>query len=117
MPLEIINGPIIQAGQSLSDPLDLTGKQIVRMTMPAGWDNANLTFQISTDGSGYNDLFDGKGNEVTVVVITGAAVVLPVDADPIKKAAAFVKFRSGTRHHPVVQLQQRDFALAVEAAV
>jgi len=116
MALEVINGPIINAGESLSASVDLTGKQIVRITMPAGWDNANLTFQISTDGQGFNDLFGGDGKETTMVVTTGAAVVIDDTHAAIKRAAAFVKFRSGTRNFPVVQTQQRDFALAVDTA-
>jgi hypothetical protein len=113
MALEIINGPIIAAGESLSAPVDLTDKEIVRITMPAGWDNANLTFQISTDGQGFNDLFTDDGKESTMVVTIGAAVVISDVHAAVKKAAVFLKFRSGTRSHPVVQTAQRDFALAV----
>ena len=113
MSLQVINGPIIAAGKSLSEGIDCTGGNIVRLTMPAGWDNANITFAISSDGAGYNDLFGVDGNEVTLAVTKGAAVVLAQFGDYLK-AIAFPKIRSGTRSHPVVQTQQRDFAIAIE---
>jgi hypothetical protein len=111
--LQIINGPIIQAGESLSEGIDCTGGNIVRLTMPAGWDNANITFQISSDGNGYNDLYNTDGEEVTLSVVTGSAVVLGQFGDYLK-AIAFLKIRSGTRSHPVEQKAQRDFAIAIE---
>jgi hypothetical protein len=115
MALEIIAGLIIQAGESLSNFVDLTGKDIIRLTMPAGWNSANITFQISSDGNNYNDLFTYEGTEVTMVVTTAATVVIREDS-AIKNAAAFLKIRSGTRAFPVPQSQQRDFVLAVSPA-
>jgi|SRR5580765_2914577 hypothetical protein len=113
MTLSVLNGPIIQAGESLSDGIDCTGGNIVRLTMPAGWDNANITFQISSDGAGYNDLYTVDGNEVTLPVRLGAAVVLAQFGEYLK-AIAFLKIRSGTKSYPVVQTAQRDFAVAIE---
>src|SRR5215467_7455822 len=110
--LVVLNGPVIEEGEYLSDAVDLTGYEIVRITMPAGWTNANLTFQISTDGQGFNDLFAYDGTEYTLVVITGAAVPLRDDS-AVKKAAQFVKFRSGSRQFPVIQRERREFAIAV----
>ena len=68
MTLQIVDGPIIQAGKSLSKGIDISAGNIVRITTPAGWTNANLTFQISTDGGFYNDLYDAEGREITIVV-------------------------------------------------
>jgi hypothetical protein len=113
MTLTVLNGPIIQAGQSLSEGVDCSGGDAVRITMPAGWSGGRLTFQISTDGNGYNDLYDRDGNEVSMAVTTGAAV--RVDHE-WAKFWNFVKFRSGTRKTPVVQPTQRDFAITVSAA-
>jgi len=116
MTLSILNGPIIAAGESLSAGIDCTGGNILRLTMPAGWDNANITFQISSDGNGYNDLYNTDGEEVTLPVRLGAAVVLGQFGDYLK-AIAFIKIRSGTKSHPVVQTEQRDFAIAIEVPV
>jgi hypothetical protein len=116
MTLQVLNGPIIQAGQSLSDGIDCTGGNIIRITMPAAWTNANISFQISSDGNGYNDLVRADGSEVTMVVVPGSAVVLGQFGEYLK-AMAFLKVRSGSRTYPVLQEAQRDFAIAIEPAV
>jgi hypothetical protein len=93
--------------------LDCTGGNIIRLTMSENWTPANLTFQISTDGALYNDLFRPDGEEVTMVVVPGSAVVLAHIADYLK-AVAYLKLRSGTRNFPVEQAERRQFAVAVE---
>jgi hypothetical protein len=111
MPLTVLNGPIIQAGESLSNSVDCTGGTIVRLTMPATWGGGNITFAISSDDGGYNDVFTPDGVEFTMRVTPGAAI--PIAFDGLTRCAAFVKIRSGTRDHPVVQTAQRDFAIAL----
>jgi len=113
MPLQVLNGPVIDAGQSLSAGLDCTAGNIVRLTMPYAWDGANLSFQISSDGNGYNDLFTIDGKEIVIPVVAGTAVVVAPLADYLK-AVAFLKVRSGSRAYPVVQSAKRDFAVAIE---
>lgn len=111
--LSVINGPFIQAGESLSDGVDCSGGDAVRITMPGNWTpGANLTFQVSTDGALYNDLFTADGHEVTMAVVTGAAV--RVDAQ-WSRFWNFVKFRSGTRSAPVVQTELREFAITLSS--
>ena len=112
MPLTVLNGPIIQAGESLSNSVDCTAGTIVRLTMPASWGGGNITFAISSDDGGYNDLFDPDGREFTMVVTPGAAI--PIVFDGLTRCAAFLKIRSGTRDHPIVQDQQRDFSVALK---
>ncbi|MET4628441.1 hypothetical protein ABIB83_005474 [Bradyrhizobium sp. I1.8.5] len=111
MAIEIINDPTIAAGESLSDAVDCSAGKIVRLTMPADWLNAPLTFQISSDGLFYNDVFDNKGIELKSVVVAGTAVIVPAD---YLAAANFIKFRSGTRDLPVTQPAERAFAIALE---
>ena len=113
MTLSVVNGPIIQPGESLSDGVDCSGGNAVRITMPAAWTPANLTFQISTDGNGYNDLVDVNGKDVTLVVVPGSAVPIDVEWSHFWN---FIKFRSGTRAYPVVQPVQRDFAITLNDA-
>ena len=112
MPLTVLNGPIIPAGESLSNSVDCSAGKIVRLTMPAGWNGGNITFAISSDDGGYNDLFTPDGHEFTMVVTPGAAI--PIAFDGLTRCMAFLKIRSGTRLHPVAQQQQRDFAIAIE---
>ena len=54
MTLSVINGPIIAAGEAVSEAIDCSGGDLVRITMPAGWTRApNLTVLVSTDGEGF----------------------------------------------------------------
>jgi hypothetical protein len=113
MPLVVLNGPTIAAGQSLSEGLDCSAGVLVRLTMPPEWSPAPLTFQISSDNVFYNDVFGADGYEVTVPhVIPGAAIILESE---IGRAVAWVKFRSGTRSQPVPQEAQRNFAVAIRS--
>ena len=50
MAIQVLNGPTIAAGDSLSDGLDCSGGKIVKITMPADWTFADITFQTSSDG-------------------------------------------------------------------
>jgi hypothetical protein len=109
--LQVLEGPTIAAGESLSDVIDCTAGQLVRITMPPEWDEAPLTFQISTDGVFFNDLFQLDGYEVAIEdVVPGSAVLIP---ESIGRAIAFMRFRSGTRRGHVKQDQPRVFAVAI----
>ena len=112
MPLQVLNGPTIEAGESLSDAVDCSGGQLVRITMPSEWDSdAPLTFEFSTDGTFFNDMFGLDGYAVTVkVVVPGSGVIIPAD---IGRAIAFIKFRSGTRGNPIEQKERRQFAATI----
>jgi len=113
MPLAVINGPVIEAGESLSLPISCNNGKLARITMPVEWTAAPLTFQFSTDGQGYNDMFGLDGYEVTVKhVVPGAGVIIP---EEIGRAVAWIKFRSGTRGNPIKQTARREFAIAVES--
>ena len=79
--------------------------------MPAGWTPAPLTFQFSSDGMFFNDMFGLDAFEVQIkMVVTGSGVIIPAD---IGRAIAHIKFRSGTRGNPVVQEATRVFAVAI----
>jgi hypothetical protein len=113
MPLQVLDGPVIEAGEALSNGIDCSAGQLVRVTMPEGWSRAPLTFQISTDGTFYNDLFGLDGYEVTLSnVEPGSAVVVP---HGIGIAVGWLKVRSGTRDNPVPQSAARLFAVALVA--
>jgi hypothetical protein len=112
MGLQIVDGPIIEAGSSLSSGVDCTAGRLVRITTPLDWDSANLTFQISSDGTGYNDLFTASGEEVTVVVKGDNSAII-VD-EKWTRAIGWLRIRSGSSKHPVAQKEGRLFALALE---
>jgi hypothetical protein len=52
MPLVVINGPTIAAGESLSDAVDLSAGGIVRLVTPDDWTSANITFEVSNTAGG-----------------------------------------------------------------
>lgn len=108
MPIEILNGPIIEAGDSLSDALDCSAGPIVKITMPGNWVSADLTFQTSSDGVMFNDVFDSTGHEVTYSVQAGTGVI------GMRLSTGWVKFRSGSREMPVPQPELREFAVALD---
>jgi hypothetical protein len=112
MPLTIVDGPTIKLGESLSDGVDCSAGTIVRITVPQEYTPANLTFQVSSDGNLYNDLFSSDGGEITVVAKPSSGIIIP---EAWARSIGFIKFRSGTRDHPVKQTKDDcKFAIAVE---
>jgi hypothetical protein len=114
MSLQVLDGPTIPLGESLSDGIDCSAGKIVRITVPQEYTEANMTFQTSSDGNLYNDLYDEHGDEITVsakpdttIVVTGAWV----------HSIGWLKLRSGTREHPVEQEKDEvKFGIAIEVA-
>jgi hypothetical protein len=76
--------------------------------MPAGWDFADITFQTSSDGVGYNDILHTNGLELSSAVFAGTAVI------GLGLVRGFLKIRSGSRDRPVVQTARREFAIAID---
>jgi hypothetical protein len=109
--LQVIEGPKILTGESLSDGVDCTAGQLVRITMPYTWTNAPLTFQFSTDGVFFNDMFGLDGFEVKIDAVTAnSGVIIP---EFIGRAIAHLKIRSGRRDSPVPQAEDRTFAVTI----
>lgn len=112
--LQVLEGPTIQAGESLSDALDCSAGQLVCLVMPAAWDKASLTFQVSPDGVSFYEMYGLDGFAVTIKeVVPGAAVIIPAD---IGRAIAHIKFRSGTEGNPDPQEEARTFAAVMVEA-
>ena len=113
MPIIVVEGPTIAAGQSLSDAIDLTAGRPVRLTMPAGWTPANLTFQISTDGQFFNDLYALDGRRAREVLVGGVSPGIGVALAGLTGNVHY-RVRSGTARNPVPQSEERVFAVAIE---
>jgi hypothetical protein len=111
MPLTIVDGPTILAGESLSDGVDCSAGTIVRITVPQEFTSANLTFQVSSDNNFYNDMFTENGSEITVVAKPSTGIVVH---EAWTRSINFIKFRSGSRSHPVAQKVDCKFAIAVD---
>ncbi len=114
MTLKILDGPTIKGGESLSDGIDCSEGKIVRITVPQEYTSANLTFQVSSDGNLYNDLYAGDGTEITVAAKANTGIVIA--AQWVAAAIGWIKFRSGTRVSPVKQKEDCKFGIAIEAA-
>ncbi len=108
--LELIVATIAN-GQSLSTGVPLGAKSLVGIAMPAAWDAAGLTFQVSVDDRAtWLDLVDTSG---TALAATVAAAQF-VQIDPTKwKGINNVKVRSGTAGAPVNQTADRAIILIV----
>jgi hypothetical protein len=111
--LQVLDGPTIAQGESLSEGIDCSGGNIVRITVPQEYTRANMTFQVSSDGNGYNDLYDAQGNEVTIVAKPDSGIVIQ---EQWGRVVGFIKLRSGTRANPVEQQTDCKFAIAIEVA-
>ena len=103
MPFEIVDGPTIAAGESLSDGVDVSGGKVIRITLPGPeeWRKANLTFQVSSDGNYFNDAWNDKGEEIMVPGVPHWCTIF-VSGMHLEHIG-WLKIRSGTRDHPVVQ--------------
>ena len=94
---------------SLSDAVYLHGEVLVGIRMPAVWDAANLTFQVSMDDVTYLNAYSQAGAE-HVVTVAGAS--LHIWVDPTDFAGyRWIKVRSGTAGTPVVQDTGQDARL------
>jgi hypothetical protein len=111
MSLQIVDGPTIPEGESLSDGVDCSAGQIVRITVPQEFTEANLTFQVSSNGDLYNDLYNDEGEEITIAAMPDSAVVI---YGHWVNSIGFIKLRSGSRDHPVKQREACKFAIAIK---
>lgn len=90
----------IAAGQSLSAEIDFGAGTLVGIAMPAAWTAASLTFQVSADGTTWNELYNASGTEVSVIAAAGQFIAI----DPTQwRGINAIKVRSGTAASPVVQ--------------
>lgn len=91
----------IAAGASLSAAVNIQGKVIVGIQIPASWSAANLSFQAAYDGATFVEVYDGAGNAISVVVAAASTFIL---IDPSLWAGVkWLKVRSGTSGSPVNQ--------------
>jgi hypothetical protein len=104
MPTYIENATI-SSGAATSSALNMKNKVLMALKTPSTWTTADITFQVSIDGTNYNDLYDSDGEEVTFTVVAGKQ---QYSKDPI----AYIPFnylviRSGTTATPVNQAGDR----------
>jgi hypothetical protein len=78
--------------------------------MPSDWDSAPLSFQISTDGVSFSDLFRSDGTEVAPNITP--LTMVPLAGDFAVTQKTWLWLRSGGRAAPVVQSADRVFLIA-----
>jgi len=107
--LEAVIGP----GQSVSNDINLANLAVVLVIAPDDWTPANITFQVSVNGSLWSDLFDASGTQVIKPIPPGSAILV----DPeITRHVSFLRIRSGTRENPIAQTDDRIVLLATAPA-
>lgn len=100
----------IANGASQSAALDLAVARLGRITLPAAWTAADLTFLVSDDNITFNPLYDKDGVEYKVVAAASRTVLIAV-ADFL--GVRYLKIRSGTVATPVAQGASRDLILTL----
>jgi hypothetical protein len=104
--LNVLDGPTIDAGESVSSVLDLGTDYIVGLIMPDEWTPAVVSLLVSPDGDTFHDLLDFYGGAVTFNVQPNAAV----NVDPQRlMLARYLQLRSGSKSDPVRQQKTRNF--------
>ncbi len=103
----------ILAGQSLSNAVDCTAGGPAFIHMPSDWTAARLSFQISFDGTNFNDLFDASAAELTFNALGGTSVNLD---ETLWRPVLYLKIRSGPRNNPVAQALDRVFNFTIDTA-
>jgi hypothetical protein len=110
----------ISLGTSLSAAADLAALQLQAIVMPAAWDAADLSFQISVDaGVTFNNFYIvGSGSGVGIWKRGYDELVIPVAAARIIGVFGFsfpktiqIKCRSGRSSNPVNQTAARAISL------
>lgn len=92
---------IIADGAFLSSPVTLNRRPILSVLVPSGWDDADMTFQVSMDGLTYYELIDEDGSAVFLDVVASRMVRL-TNLDQWA-GYKYMKIRSGTSGTPVNQ--------------
>lgn len=102
----------IEAGQSLSDGVQVGGATIIGLQIPT-IDAAKLTFQASADGVTYQNVYTVAPAEYEFPSSTGGFFVKMLAAVGII-GANWLKIRSGTAAAPVVQTADRVFQIVIK---
>lgn len=97
----------------LSPVIDLEDYQLFAFEMPAAWTAANLTFQGSSDGVTFKDLYDGYGSEISLTVAANRIVVPDLS---VLATVRYIKIRSGTSAAVVAQAADRVIKIIAKLA-
>ena len=105
---------IIADGASLSSVVTLQNRPLLSIAIPAGWDAADMTFQVSFDGITYLELIDEAGAAVSLEA-AASKVIRTTNLDQWA-GYEYLKIRSGTFGSPVTQSGAVTISLKVRDA-
>jgi len=98
---------------SLSAGVYVGGARYFGIVMPAAWTEAAITFQVSPDGTTYQDLLNDGGTEVSVTAAAADNIGIATAATALAPWA-WVKIRSGTSASAVTQAAARTLYLVTK---
>lgn len=102
----------IAKDESLSGEIDVQGRIVVAIKMPAAWTSAGLSFTgCEQDGGTHYDVYDDSGDEVTLTADAQQVVVLTGAQADALASLPYLKVRSGTTGTPVTQAAARTLYL------
>ena len=97
--------------ESLSDIVELDGASLVRISMPAAWTAAEISFQVDDGDGTFRDLWMEWNVELYVETAVGRSVEMSVFLQGLHLYR--IKVRSGTGGAPVAQGGDREIGLVV----
>lgn len=104
---------LIANGASLSGAIDMGGRTLAGIQIPAAWTAADMTFMASFDGVNYFILRDQTGTEVQLTVAANYLIHTTLAS---WQGIRYLKVRSGTSGAPVNQGADRTITLVAVAA-
>lgn len=99
----------IARGAALSAVVPLGGCPVLALAMPAAWDEAPLTVQVSPDGQTFYDLDGPDDTALTLAAEPGR--VIWIDDYAQWAGIRFLKLRSGTPDSPLAQSGDRSILI------
>lgn len=111
MSMLVINGPTIAAGQSLSGIVAVNSGGIYRVIMPQAWTTAaDITFQLSYNGTDFYNVYDRDGAEIKMTCVPKSIVAIGEYLFYIHS----LRIRSGTARQPIVQKDAATFKVVLD---
>lgn len=101
----------VSSGASLSAAVPMRRRTLISIAMPAVWDTANLTFQVSVDnGSTWQELYNDSGSPISVFASAGNIIRLRTDE---WIGIDWLRIRSGAVGALVTQTASRVLTITV----
>jgi hypothetical protein len=114
MPQQVTTAVLIASGTSLSAAIALGQSTLVGIAMPAGWDAAALTFQVSVDGG--TTFLEMQSASAVISYTAAASQYIAVDPT-LWRGVNTIKVRSGTSGVAVNQTADRTLTLVTKQTI